>query len=587
MRALRHTLLILLLLSPLLAWAQYSVPPDAEYPFKRDMEKGRYDRAEEKIRRRISRDSDNLECHYAAYWLYSSADFARRNLDTAYRHLVRVRQLYAHADEKELERWSRDSYSGARIDYDLRRLALLAIADAHAVRTPDAYQHILNAFDIIPYDLRDSVTNSRDSLEFDIARRSGSVATLQDFVDRRPNALVLAKAVRLRDSLAFAQADAQHTYVAYQQFRVAYPHSHLHSRATDSVYAIDYRDALHHHSEQYYRGYADRYPYSPYAERCQWLADSIEYHREVDTTDWQSIVHYLDLHNRPQWRDSATLCLSRFALRHNHVKAARHAALSTGADAPLRIRLGTLLHNAYLHTSILNFNQFYNTFPHLMPEGQRRADSVRLQYYLGRDHHDFDSCILHLAPCREAYQLLQQRIKNDLDHHRWKAALATANRYADAFADNYEYRQLVATLEGRNNKYSNIQVSTFDSPLSDTLLSADGKVLLFVANGDGHGQAVKDSPNIYVSLLDSTGTWSTPIELGPAVNTPYDERAPYLLPDMRTLYFSSEGHGAIGGMDVFVTTRLDDSWTNWSQPVNLGKGINTTGDDGWKLRIEN
>ena len=102
-------------------------PPEAEYPFKRDIEKGKYDKAEEKIRRRIGRDSANLELHYAAYRLYSDADYARRNLDTAYWHLTRVRYLYAHADEKKLERWARDSYSGARIDYDICRLGELDI----------------------------------------------------------------------------------------------------------------------------------------------------------------------------------------------------------------------------------------------------------------------------------------------------------------------------------------------------------------------------------------------------------------------------------------------------------------------------
>ncbi len=590
---LRHTFFLLLFLFAILVQAQHpNVPPDAEYPFKRDIEKGKYDRADEKIRRRISRDSSNLECHYAAYWLYSTADYARRNLDTAYRHLVRVRQLYANADEKELERWSRDSYSGARIDYDLWRLALLAIADAHAQRTPDAYQHILNAYKLIPYELRDSVTNSRDSLEFDIARRSGNVGTLQDFIDRRPHAQVLTDAVRLRDSLAFAQADAQHTYIAYQQFRVAYPHSHLHGRATDSVYAIDYRDALHRDSEQYYRGYADRYPTSPYANHCLWLADSIEYHHEVDTADWQSIVHYLDSRNRPQWRDSATLSLTLFALRHDHVKAAQQAALRTRSDAPLRNQLGTLLHNAYLYTSILNYSQFYRSFPNLVSDEQRRADSIGHQYYLGRDQHDIDSCIFHIAPYHEAYQLLQQRIKDDLDHHRWRVALATINRYAAAFAGDHDFMNLAATLE---NKTAHARLSVSDpaddwqvrltaTPANlppsvlDTMLTADGHTLLFAARQRADHE-LESSANLYVSFLDSLGNWSEPIELGNMVNTPFDERSPHLLPDMRTLYFSSEGHGSLGGLDVFVTTRLDDSWTHWSKPTNIGKGINTSSDD--------
>ena len=51
---------------------------------------------------------------------------------------------------------------------------------------------------------------------------------------------------------------------------------------------------------------------------------------------------------------------------------------------------------------------------------------------------------------------------------------------------------------------------------------------------------------------------------------------------MKTLYFSSSGHGSIGDLDIFMSTRLsDDSWTQWSTPVNLGKEINTTQSDCW------
>ena len=514
---------------------------------------------------------------------------------------MRVRSLYAKADEKELERWARDSYSGARIDYDLGLLGELAIGDAHKLHTPDAYQHILNYYTLLPYHLLDSVTNSRDSLEFDIARRSASVQTIQEFINRRPKALVLKDAIKLRDSLAFAQANAQHTYTAYQHFRVAYPNSHLYQRATDSVYTLDFRDVLHHNTEQYYRGYAERYPASPYTDRCLWLADSIEYYREVDSSDWQSILHYLDSRNRPKWRDSATLCLTLFALRHRHITAARHAALRTPPGAPLRDQLGTLLHHAYIHTSILNYNTFYQSpLANLVSDVQRQKDSIAYHLYLNRDHHDIDSCIRLIAPCHEAYIMLQQRIKNDLDHRRFPAALALANRYADEFAYDYDFHQLVTTLETKSfplkvengkAKVENglppldiLHLSTFNFPIYDTMLADDGHIMLFTAYGNNSEQNVKNSLNIYISILDSMGVWSSPMELGNAVNTPFDERLPYLLPDMRTLYFSSEGHGSFGGMDGFVSTRLDDSWTHWSQPVNIGRTNNTSDDDRIEIR---
>ena len=118
---------------------------------------------------------------------------------------------------------------------------------------------------------------------------------------------------------------------------------------------------------------------------------------------------------------------------------------------------------------------------------------------------------------------------------------------------------------------------------SDATFAANGRALLFAAKGKTDHE-VDSSLNLYVSLLDDQGRWGTPIELGPMVNTPFDERSPCLHPDMRTLYFSSEGHGAMGQMDVYMTTRLDDSWTHWSAPINLGKEVNTSGDD-WGYKV--
>jgi len=90
--------------------------------------------------------------------------------------------------------------------------------------------------------------------------------------------------------------------------------------------------------------------------------------------------------------------------------------------------------------------------------------------------------------------------------------------------------------------------------------------------------------DIFVSIKDGN-KWGTPINLGEIINTPSCDRYPFLHPDMKTLYFSSEGHGSLGGMDVFMSTRLSDtSWTEWSEPVNMGRYINTVYDDtGYKI----
>jgi outer membrane protein OmpA-like peptidoglycan-associated protein len=134
-------------------------------------------------------------------------------------------------------------------------------------------------------------------------------------------------------------------------------------------------------------------------------------------------------------------------------------------------------------------------------------------------------------------------------------------------------------------------------------ITSDGKALIFTSDRPGgigefipfnasqinrkyHGGSLMGNMDIYVSLKSDTG-WSEPINLGPKINTPYAERSAYLHPDGKTLYFSSNGHPGLGRLDVYKSVRLSDtSWTEWSEPVNLGKEINSEKDDwGYKVGI--
>jgi len=75
------------------------------------------------------------------------------------------------------------------------------------------------------------------------------------------------------------------------------------------------------------------------------------------------------------------------------------------------------------------------------------------------------------------------------------------------------------------------------------------------------------------------GEWSLPLNLGPTVNTPYDEDGPFIHSDGMTLFFSSKGHNTMGGYDIFKTTLTDPDMNGWSTPVNMGHPINTVDDD--------
>jgi hypothetical protein len=98
-------------------------------------------------------------------------------------------------------------------------------------------------------------------------------------------------------------------------------------------------------------------------------------------------------------------------------------------------------------------------------------------------------------------------------------------------------------------------------------VDSEGKLDLYVAFRDPNAK------NPY------SGTES--INLGPTINTFGNETSPFLAYDGQTLYFSSDGYNGYGGLDIFMSKRLDRTWTNWSKPENLGPGINTPFDDSY------
>jgi OOP family OmpA-OmpF porin len=106
-------------------------------------------------------------------------------------------------------------------------------------------------------------------------------------------------------------------------------------------------------------------------------------------------------------------------------------------------------------------------------------------------------------------------------------------------------------------------------------LAADGRTLVFtMLRPDSYG-----GRDLYVSFLKQDGFFSPPLNLGPTLNTRANEHCPFLAADGKTLYFDSDGHAGYGGRDIFVSRRLDDSWTNWTKPENMGPAINTPNSD--------
>ena len=108
---------------------------------------------------------------------------------------------------------------------------------------------------------------------------------------------------------------------------------------------------------------------------------------------------------------------------------------------------------------------------------------------------------------------------------------------------------------------------------SHATISHDDKKLYFTSNRKGTYGGL----DIYVSHRDSAGDWGPAENMGPVLNTPYNEESPFLSQDDKTLFFSSRGHFNMGGYDIFYSTLLANG--EMSVPLNVGYPLNSTDDD--------
>lgn len=168
--------------------------------------------------------------------------------------------------------------------------------------------------------------------------------------------------------------------------------------------------------------------------------------------------------------------------------------------------------------------------------------------------------------------------------------------------NNKENNALVGISENSNifyllNSYNKASGIAFSKGLNGSLTKPEvielegilrqGFVDLYVAPGydviivSMEGEESSGQEDLYVILRDKNGNWELPINLGSTVNTAGFELSPFLSPDRKTLYFSSNGHDGFGDADIYKSERLHNSWTVWSKPENLGSAINSISFDAY------
>ena len=161
---------------------------------------------------------------------------------------------------------------------------------------------------------------------------------------------------------------------------------------------------------------------------------------------------------------------------------------------------------------------------------------------------------------------------------RFNDAAASLSRDGKTLIIYYEYGGgdiYISQLKG--NEWSkpiplNQNVNSPASWETSAFVTADGKQLYFTSNRAGG----MGSLDIYVSEMEITGDWGKARNLGSAINTSGREDSPAVDADGKTLFFSSDGHRGMGGMDIFRSELKDGKW---QKPVNLGYPINSVEDD--------
>lgn len=172
---------------------------------------------------------------------------------------------------------------------------------------------------------------------------------------------------------------------------------------------------------------------------------------------------------------------------------------------------------------------------------------------------------------------------NDKQANNLAAISADNNMLLFCRLDGFQVRK--KSEDGWTNpEYLNVRFKN-ESKNMEGNLTPDGKALLFTAklkqNVQYNSHPENKEKDVYVTIQDGKGLWSEPINLGAQINTAYDEISPFMAADGRTLYFASNGRPGYGGYDIYMSKRTGDSWTEWSEPVNLGPEINTTGFDAY------
>lgn len=167
---------------------------------------------------------------------------------------------------------------------------------------------------------------------------------------------------------------------------------------------------------------------------------------------------------------------------------------------------------------------------------------------------------------------------NTLDGSEEVVGLSADGKKMLFYYDNAEHYGDLFIADYDNGKVKNIEklpkvINTKNHEIAASI-NSEGDEIFFASDREGGYGGV----DIYVSRILPNGKWGPAQNLGPTVNTPYDEDFPNISPNGKELYFSSKGHTSMGGYDIFKAT-WNPVKRNWSDVKNVGYPLNTPEDN--------
>ncbi len=525
------------------------------------------------FKKAISKNKDLIASKFGVASVYADVNYKQHNYRRAYKYILKADKQYVRQNKGEMQELNKKyGINDISINTLKRKILNNAFAKAKKENTIESYNDF--CLDFPNTEQSREAFLCQQNLAFRQAKAANNLHELQNFIKKYPRAKRVDSAKLLIQNIenqAFYNYTHEGELDMIEKFEKQYPNfSRKDSlqklkQLANMAFKLNIDEKYNQNMEQYYFDYIKK------AAPAELAYVAL----------LRTLTPYL---NQKNWQKAIQIVKNNKQYFANDARLDTLISILKNPDEKIELRSISKAINSYGHEYA----------PVVTPDG-------KTMYFCGRKRPDNiggeDIFVTKFKDNKWTQPSILKSINTPYSHEAPLAISADGNTmllYANTdiyYSEKYGNKWLVPRKFPVINQENSWE--------ADAMITADGKAIFFISDRAGnignhhefgntfHG-AHSGNSDIYVSWVDENGNWSEPINLGATINTPYSERSPFLHPDMKTLYFSSDGHAGLGKLDVFKSERLNDSsWTEWSEPVNLGKAINSaSGDYDYKISTD-